>query len=794
MRTAYRKVLRDLWMNKGRTLLVVMSIAVGVMAMGMILSSNGLMKRQLTAAQVASHPSHMWMFLNGLIGDDAVRSVARVPGVKAAQGRADRGVKWKATLDGEWQDARVIAIDDYENQSLDVLELRSGCWPDSRSVVVEWNHAGPFGVPPVGETIYFEVNERARPMKVGGMLRDPLQAGPPFTTDPAFYVTREVMERLIGSGDFDELRFSISDYSEERVESVAEVVEDKLEKHGVGVGFRLPQDPERHWAQDVMDGVGLVLTVMAIASLFLSVILVINTINAVITQQVAQIGIMKTVGGLKGQIAQLYLSGVVVYGVLSLALAIPLGAMAGGALSRWILGILNVPVAALELDKGTALIQLGAGLLVPLIAALWPVLRGVGISVREAVSVYGLGSGRYGSGLIDRALGGIRGLPRMGALALRNTFRRMGRVVLTELVLTTAGAIFLMVVSTQYSFSETISDVWRGLGFDAFVVFDKPQRIDEVVPIIQSRRNVGWVEMWLWWGANARVPGDGEGSRDERLTVRAIPRGSRLYTPRLTAGRDLDPSDGHALLLNQKLAADMGLGVGDSIELDLGGEKTLWTIVGLVVDITDGQATAYTHLDTLSREINWVGRASVAEVRAVNDDPRALEALVDDLRQHFKSLGVGVSYARTAAEDREEAEAQFNVLTTVLMIMTVLMAVVGSIGLSGTLSINVIERRREIGVMRAVGASSLDVALIFMGEGLLLGLLSWSMAVPLGMLAGKPFVQAINAVIDFPGQYQLAMHGIWIWLAIVVVLSMVASWLPSRRATQISVNESLAYE
>ncbi len=128
------------------------------------------------------------------------------------------------------------------------------------------------------------------------------------------------------------------------------------------------------------------------------------------------------------------------------------------------------------------------------------------------------------------------------------------------------------------------------------------------------------------------------------------------------------------------------------------------------------------------------------------------------------------------------------------MIMTVVMALVGSIGLSGTLSINVIERRREIGVMRAVGASSLDVAFIFMAEGLLLGVISWGWAVPISILAGRPFVQALGEIIDFPGQYQLSVDGIWIWLALVIVLSILASWLPARRATQISVNESLAYE
>jgi putative ABC transport system permease protein len=128
------------------------------------------------------------------------------------------------------------------------------------------------------------------------------------------------------------------------------------------------------------------------------------------------------------------------------------------------------------------------------------------------------------------------------------------------------------------------------------------------------------------------------------------------------------------------------------------------------------------------------------------------------------------------------------------MMMTILMAAVGSMGLSGTLSINVIERRREIGVMRAVGASSRDVGFVFIGEGLMLGLTSWLLALPIGLTAGPAFVLSLGEVIDFPAEYYPATHAVWIWLGIVLVLSIVASWVPARRATRISVNESLAYE
>ena len=126
MSTVYRKVLRDLWLHKGRTALVVLSIATGAMAVGMILSSNTLMARQMTVAQLASQPSNIWLYLDGLIDEQDVRSIARLPDVVAAVGRAGSGVRWKPSLGAEWQDASLTAIADYNAQSLDLLELYRG--------------------------------------------------------------------------------------------------------------------------------------------------------------------------------------------------------------------------------------------------------------------------------------------------------------------------------------------------------------------------------------------------------------------------------------------------------------------------------------------------------------------------------------------------------------------------------------------------------------------------------------------------------------------------------------------
>lgn len=795
MTVAFRKVFRDLWNNKGRTLLVVLSIAVGVLALGMITASNTLMVRQMSVSQQASHPSSGILYLRGLIDEDTLTSVARVPGVTGAEGVAAMSIRWKPTLEGEWQDAGVLARADYRHQTFDLIELRSGHWPDASSIAIEFDQAAPYHVPAAGGTIYVEVNNRPKAVKISGTVRDPGQFPPPFSQSPTFYATRDMLVELGGARNFSQLRFAIANYTKAKAEATGDEIKQRLEKIGVLTGFIQVQDPQRHTLADTMDGVGFILAVMAGMSLILSTILVINTINAIIAQQIPQIGIMKTVGGVRRQIANLYLAGIAVYGLLSLIVAVPLGALGADALMRWMLALINVPASTFEVLRFALVSQIGAGLITPLLAGLWPVLQGVAISVREALNAYGLGTGQYGARLLDKLLGRVQGLPRMVTLALRNTFRRAGRVALTEITLIVAGVVFMMVISTHYSFNETIKQIFRGFGYDVVVNFNQFQRIDKIVPLIEARPDVERAEMWVFFNATARVPGASGPGTDYQIRLRGIPADTQLFAPELVGGRNLNPQDGHALLLNQKLATDMNLHVGDKIEMDLSDAgKSQWTIVGLVFDLAGLQQTAYVNRDPLNAELGQTGRASVAEIRIHNATLARAQTVEKDLRDFFKAQGVGVSSTDTALSEQANANARFSILTTLLLIMTFLIAVVGSFGLSGTLSINVLERRREIGVMRAVGASSADVGFIFMGEGLLLGVLSWVQAVPLSLVAARYFTEAIGKVIDFPVVYHYSLAGVGVWFAIVFTLSLLASGLPARRATQISVRESLAYE
>ncbi len=773
---------------------MVISIAVGVAAVGVIIAARELAARQLAATLITLRPAHVMLDLNPPVGPDMLETIARLPDVAEVEGVSIVNIRWKTTPDGEWQAGRLTAREDYTAQKFFLLGLTAGAWPDSRRVGVEAGYVAKLQLPPLGSALYFEVADQPKAAPLGALIYDPGEL-PLISQLPMFYATPDLLADLGGTPLFVNIRFRLAGFSQARAEAAVRVVEAQLSKAGIQTTSALIINPSRHPSQDIFDAFLVILGVMGACSLALSAFLVINTLNALIAQQVPQIGVMKTIGGTTGQIAALYLSGAAAYGGLSLLLALPLGVAGGAPLANLVLATFNVSAAPFQIAWPALGYQFACGLLTPLLAALWPVWQGARISIRKAIAAYGLGTGRYGAGGLDRVLGRISGGPRMLALILRNTFRRAGRAVLTQLTLITAGATFMMVVSTQSSFDHTIASMLGAWGFDVQLSFARPQRINRLESIAAQLPEVADMEVWLGRPAKVSRPGESDLNRRHNIFITGVAADSRLFRPLLIQGRALDPHDGHAILLSQLLVKDLGVSVGDVVEIGDGvGRKQQWRVVGVVADLTNGQRTGYVPRTALSRDLSRTGEGTLINLRLRTQTEAAQEAFAERLRDVFEAQGIEVTDGLTLLKFQRQASSAFAPIAGFLLLMTVFIAVVGGFSLSSTMSINVMERRREIAVMRAVGASSFDIALIFVGEGLLLGGVSWLIALPLSLLGAPHFLNAIGATFSFPMLFQYSPAGALAWLIIVAALSLIASWIPAHSAARLSVREGLAYE
>jgi putative ABC transport system permease protein len=204
--------------------------------------------------------------------------------------------------------------------------------------------------------------------------------------------------------------------------------------------------------------------------------------------------------------------------------------------------------------------------------------------------------------------------------------------------------------------------------------------------------------------------------------------------------------------------------------------------------------TIYAPQEMLFKIAKKYNQASLVEIRTTSHDKAFTTALTKDLKDTFEGHNLKVSSSQTQADLRATNEWQFSIVTSMLLSLSIIVAVVGAISLMGVLSIGVIERTKEIGVLRAIGARSRTILSIFVMEGILQGLLSWLIAVPISILVSPTAANAMgHAMFGATLDYQYNWPAVVVWLGIILVISVLASILPARSATHISVRDSLAY-
>jgi putative ABC transport system permease protein len=800
----WRKVWADLWGNKLRTMLVVLSISVGVFAVGMVYSSYLMFQRDLADSWGSASPASASLYADPF-DEELVDSVRSLRDVKEAEGRRNVDLRVR-TSGGEWRQMFLTAIPDYTKQKVNIVRPQSGAWPPGDGdVLLERSSLAELGVTPGGTILVETPTGHKRSLKVTGVVYDPSQFPSLFSGRSYGYINMDTLEKLDEARRLDQVNFVVQPWvlqgkETAPIEAVGRRAWSKLEQGDTTVFWLQVNKPGEHPMQSAINALIMLLAVLGVLSLFLSTFLLVNTVSSILTQQVRQVGIMKAIGARRDQILQIYLSLVGVYGILSLVVAAPLGALAASAVTGFMAKVFNFNSGGLELPPQVLLLEGAVAILMPLAAAIWPVWHGTGVTVREAVSDYGIG-GIEAKGRVDRwvdtALNQLRKLPRPVLLSMRNTFRRKGRLALTMLTLTIAGTVFMAVFSVRSSLYSTLDQALDYFHYDVSVGFTQSYRASRIE---QEALRVPGVKAAETWGfTSGRMLRDerkeSEDEASKNVFILAPPVDTQMIRPKIIAGRWLLKEDESALVVSTEVLKDNPqLKVGSSAVVKAGTRKLRVTVVGIAQSTLTGPLV-FAPYDWLTNAIQEAGRARSLQIVAQSSDPKEQTALGRALEEHMKKNGLRIQNVDITWEQKQRIRSQFDILTMFLLIMAILLAVVGALGLMGTMSINVLERTREIGVMRAIGASSLDIGKVFVVEALSIGILSWLagviVALPVAALlsykVGMLFLQA-------PLAFTFSFLGVGIWLGLSIMLSVLASLLPARNAARLSVREVLSYE
>lgn len=267
----------------------------------------------------------------------------------------------------------------------------------------------------------------------------------------------------------------------------------------------------------------------------------------------------------------------------------------------------------------------------------------------------------------------------------------------------------------------------------------------------------------------------------------APPSGSAMVHFPVLAGRWIEPEDTDAIVLNHMtLAGIPDARVGQSVRLSIAGQPSSWRVVGIVREI-GSPAAAYVSQAALARATGSDG-VRIVRVTTDGDRPRAIRALEDAL----ESAGIPVEFAIPLAELRTAVGDHMTILVQLLLAMALLLAIVGALGLASTMTISVSERRRELGVLRVLGATPREVERMVVAEGVLIALVSWPLALLLAFAASSAIGAIVGAMtfrVSLP--LVLSWEAALAWLGATVLVGAAASIAPARSASNMSPREAI---
>jgi putative ABC transport system permease protein len=802
IRPRWKKLLRDLKLARGRTIMMVIAIAVSIFGVGTILSTYTILTREISRNYLGTHPASAFLELDQ-VDDALVQAVRQRPGIADAEATSWLTARVEVGPN-EWMPMLLFVIPDFNAMRLNTFLPESGAWPPPAQTLLLERAALPLTHADVGDRLVVQApNGPRQEVAISGLVHDPGLA-PAWQEQTVYgYITPATLAWLGEGHTLHILKVAVQDQpgNSAAIESAVGSLTGWLQERGSKVEeIRIPP-PMMHPHQSQMNSILVMLLAFSLMALVLSAILTATMIGGLLAQQIQQIGIMKAIGARSRQIAELYLVLIVILGLVAVALGIPAGNAAGRAFAEVVGQLLNFTIYSQAIPAWVYIVELLMGILIPLIVALIPIVQTSRVTVREAINSYGTRRETAGSRRLDGWLSKMRGLDNTLILALRNTFRRPGRLVLTLGLLAAAGGMFITGINVKTGWETYLTDAAANRNYDLEIRFNNPQPLEKVRSIISTTTGVQSVESWnLTPAALYRpdgldivrtYPDGGHGS----FMLRAAPPDSQLLQAPVLRGRWLQAGDADSVVLNQMAAALYpNAQVGDSLRLMVNGRSTTFRLVGIVRQILT-PATAYVAPATYAD----VTRASLTDTNAVRvvmnqHDANTIGAVTGGIENALSAQGISMKVVISETMLEGATSGHVYIFIFALILISAVMAVVGALGLASSMSTSVVERTREFGIMRAIGARSRIILRNVVSEGGFIGLLSLLIAVPLSL----PLSWGVGYLVGMmsfraPLPLILSPWAILIWLIVILVGSIGASAYPARQAARLTVRETLSY-
>jgi putative ABC transport system permease protein len=781
-----RKSLSDLSRRRSRTAFVVLTLALAVASVG-IFAIPTLMDRSMQAEVKAGKLPDLTVFTSTLALDRArLDALAALPNVRAVEPRSS--FDGRMYIGARRAPVIVVGVRDFTAQRADVVHVASGSAPGRNEVLTELQNANQ-GLLDVhgGDSVQLVAADgSARLLRVSGEGRN-LNGGKNATDNNVvvLYATPETVSDLSGVTGYQSLAFRLEDTRPVAVAATTDRIRSALRAVPGFAGFtwlpdvRAPGEWPGKSDFHAFTRFFYVITVLALLSAF---VLIANTMTTLVAEQTREIGTMKAIGGRRRQIAAVYVKTALLVGALGTALGLVLGLALSNILVRYLGSTFFAIQVGFAVDPSILAVSVLVGLLGPTLAALPAIRRATRVPLREALEATGSAVG--GQDVGDRLLRGVRFVPRTVQIGLRNAGRRRRRSLATALMVALAVGNLLAILGLAAGISHVTHAEWRDHGEDVKVLVGGDPRVERLI-----RVTPGVAAVEPMFDAEVRLAG-------EQGFIWAV-RPTTMFHHRLDAGRWYMPAEEQArarvAVIEKNLARVTGTQVGDRVRVETGNGPIALSVIGIAANQQENGTVLFVPRETM-RSFFGASPAGADDywVRTTSHDhafvDRTTTRIEDALTANGYEVGTEIEYVGEA-----DNVAQNRTVTTSIAVLGFLIVAISMVGLANAITMSVIERTREVGILRTIGARARDVRRIFAVESVAIACIGWLIGVPVGYVLERFLVWLVKREVNVEIAFTFPLRNVVLALVGTVLLALLITLLPIRRAVRYRPGAALRY-
>jgi putative ABC transport system permease protein len=784
-----RKSVTDLTRRRARTSFTVATLAIAVASIS-FLAIPTLIDRAMQEEVRVGRLADVTVAMRPVeLSGEQLAALAALPNVAAVEPRSSVDVR---VLVGERRaPARVIGVRDFTRQGVDIVRVESGAFPGPRELLADVQDAnvgvydGRAGdrltlVRASGRDAAFVVSGRGRSLPGGEHVQD--------EDVIVLYAPAATVAALGGEAGYGELAVRLDDPSPAAARATVEAVRSFLGTVPGFAGFsNLPRvrAPGTWPGKADTEAFAQLLGVITVLALLSAIVLTSNTMSTLVAEQTREIAVMRAVGARRRQVALVYLRTTLFLGALGALVGAALGIVLSSLLAAYFGSEFWAIDVGFGVDPGVLMASLLVGLLAPPLAALPAIRRALRVELREALEASGSALG--GRDATDRALRRIGFLPRVMQIGLRNVGRRKRRSLATAVIVAFAVGNLLAVLAIASAATESTRSAWGDHLEDVQVstrgraLFDERAEqairstpgVAEAEPVLKNTVSLAGREAFVW-------------AVEQRPLLRYRLTEGRWFGVAEEQGRE------RVAVIERNIAQIVGVEVGDRITLATAVGPAGFRVVGIARNQQEDGTALYVPLTTARSLLGRPAGASVYWIRTDSPDPAVVDRTTTLVEDRLAALGYEVASEITYVAERDEVAANRSLTTTIALLGFVIVAM-SMVGLANAITTNVLERTREIGILRSIGARARDVRRIFTTEGIALAVGGWLLGIPLGYLLTRLLVWLIWEVVEVRIPVVFPPVNVLTALIGTLVLALLVLFLPVRRAVRFRPGDAIRY-